>query len=101
MTSSLARDLGFATQQRIVLRRDRVKLNRIESSDCFTYILPSLNPFYFSLSPRSIFFSFSLYLCLSFRLLRLFALDRAVLWTVTEPMSVIPKMFPTSIHANF
>lgn len=39
-----------------------------------------------------IFFFFSF--CFFFS----FFLDRAVLWTVTESMSVIPKMFPTSIH---
>lgn len=85
------RDAARIRETRIVFCRDRIKSSRIESSDFFTYVFASLNPFFFS--PFSLF--------LSFHLLRLFALDRAVLWTVTESMSVIPKMFPTSIHASF
>lgn len=45
--------------------------------------------------------SFVLPLFLFSSLSSLFSLDRAVLWTVTESTSVIPKMFPTSIHASF
>lgn len=53
---------------------------------------------YLSLLLRSFLVSLFYLLFLFFLFFFLFFLDRAVLWTVTESMSVIPKMFPTSIH---
>lgn len=46
----------------------------------------------------SLFYLFFLFSLFFFFIIFFFFLDRAVLWTVTESMSVIPKMFPTSIH---